>query len=330
MSLLVSPVNAESIDIEAFVDKANDQHQIIVTENTVVTGKGTQSGDSFDSGHYEQDNNSLYSDAGTINSVIVQDGHSLTFEDVALDSATIVTKGKLTIKNNSDEMRGGLFLVGNIKAGELEIDTTQSSGSKGIYANTDVADMAIPEGMEKKIIVDVTGDISVSSAQDAVFTEGNRLNSIELTSQDGNIQILAQDRGAVYNNVGTEAEGTKNNLSVVAEKGNILIESQDQSSDKKYGGVINKNEGKTTVKAENGSIAITSSSQGVFATNGNIEITSQQNQISAGSNGVTISGGQVDLKAQASSNRMIQEKMLYLTLMQIKIITLEANKTEYL
>ena len=229
---------------------------------------------------------------------------------MALDNATITTEGKLTIKNitGKDEvagvlgMKGGLFITGNIKAGELVIDTTQSSSSNGIYAITDVnTDMAIPEGMEKKIIVDVAGDVSVSSAQDALFTEADHLNSIDLTSHEGNIKILAQSRGAVYNNVGTEATGSKNDLSVVAKQGNISIESKDNSSGKNYGGVINKNEGKTTVKAENGSIAITSTSQGVFATDGNIEITSQQNQISAGTNGVVLSGGQVDLKAQASS-----------------------------
>lgn len=123
------PVWAAEIAVDDFVSEKTGQ--IIVTEDTVVIGNGTESGDSDTVGNslYSKVDNQLYN-----NKVIVNNGSTITFENVAMINSMIDSNGKVIIADteSAEGMPGGLYITGNVKAAELDITNT-TNGGKGIY-----------------------------------------------------------------------------------------------------------------------------------------------------------------------------------------------------
>lgn len=124
------PVWAADVNVEEFVKDRTGE--IVVTEETVVVGNGTESGDSDTKGNslYSNVNGKLYN-----NKITIGNRSTITFKNVAMINSIIDSNGKVIIADTESEagMPGGLYITGDVKAAELEIINTTKDG-KGIYA----------------------------------------------------------------------------------------------------------------------------------------------------------------------------------------------------
>ena len=270
-------VSAATIDVADFINGKTGT--ITVTEDTTVTGDGRQNGDSDTIG------NSLFSYVDGIrynNTVTVSNGAALQFDNVALNNTVITSDGKLTINANIDGMRAGLYLDANVKADELIIDAS-ANGAKGIYAyNVDRNNVNNGD-----ILIDVEKNIQVRSNADGIYTEAYFDNDIDIKA--AGLTVVTDSRGGIYNNVGTD-----NHIRIDVGDGIVSITSGDDTG--KYGSIINKNSGDTTIDA--GTIIVKAdTSNGVYATDGTINLNAKKDNQIDGNIGIKVEGGTINVNA---------------------------------
>lgn len=270
-------VSAATIDVADFINGKTGT--ITVTEDTTVTGDGRQNGDSDTIG------NSLFSYVDGIrynNTVTVSNGAALQFDNVALNNTVITSDGKLTINANIDGMRAGLYLDANVKADELIIDAS-ANGAKGIYAyNVDRNNVNNGD-----ILIDVEKNIQVRSNADGIYTEAYLDNDIDIKA--AGLTVVTDSRGGIYNNVDTD-----NHIRIDVGDGIVSITSGDDTG--KYGSVINKNSGDTTIDA--GTIIVKAdTSNGVYATDGTINLNAKKDNQIDGNIGIRVEGGTINVNA---------------------------------
>ena len=270
-------VSAATIDVADFINGKTGT--ITVTEDTTVTGDGRQNGDSDTIG------NSLFSYVDGIrynNTVTVSNGAALQFDNVALNNTVITSDGKLTINANIDGMRAGLYLDANVKADELIIDAS-ANGAKGIYAyNVDRNNVNNGD-----ILIDVEKNIQVRSNADGIYTEAYLDNDIDIKA--AGLTVVTDSRGGIYNNVGTD-----NHIRIDVGDGIVSITSGDDTG--KYGSIINKNSGDTTIDA--GTIIVKAdTSNGVYATDGTINLNAKKDNQIDGNIGIKVEGGTINVNA---------------------------------
>lgn len=270
-------VSAATIDVADFINGKTGT--ITVTEDTTVTGDGRQNGDSDTIG------NSLFSYVDGIrynNTVTVSNGAALQFDNVALNNTVITSDGKLTINANIDGMRAGLYLDANVKADELIIDAS-ANGAKGIYAyNVDRNNVNNGD-----ILIDVEKNIQVRSNADGIYTEAYLDNDIDIKA--AGLTVVTDSRGGIYNNVGTD-----NHIRIDVGDGIVSITSGDDTG--KYGSVINKNSGDTTIDA--GTIIVKAdTSNSVYATDGTINLNAKKDNQIDGNIGIKVEGGTINVNA---------------------------------
>ena len=281
---------AAGVSIGDFVDGKTGIITIDTDTETVVNGNGTQGGDSDTTG------NSLFSYVnGTRynNKVFVSNGLGLTFNNVALNNAYIQSNGKLTINNIADGMKAGLYLDANITAAELEINAT-GKGAKGIHAYNDNRN----EVNSGDILINVANGVRITSDSDGIFTEADisgevdPTNSIDINA--GSLEVVTYSRGGIYNNGVNDVE---NHIRINVGEGLVSVTSGDDTG--RYGGIINKNVGDTTIDA--GTIMVTAKeSNGVLSTNGTINLNAGHNNIiNGGTNAVYNNGtGTINIRAE--------------------------------
>ena len=281
---------AAGVSIDDFVDGKTGIITIDTDTETVVNGNGTQGGDSDTAG------NSLFSNVnGTRynNKVFVSNGLGLTFNNVALNNAYIQSNGKLTINNIAYGMKAGLYLDANITAAELEINAT-GKGAKGIHAYNDNRN----EVNSGDILINVANGVRITSDSDGIFTEADisgevdPTNSIDINA--GSLEVVTYSRGGIYNNGVNDVE---NHIRINVGEGLVSVTSGDDTG--RYGGIINKNVGDTTIDA--GTIMVTAKeSNGVLSTNGTINLNAGHNNIiNGGTNAVYNNGtGTINIRAE--------------------------------
>lgn len=281
---------AAGVSIGDFVDGKTGIITIDTDTETVVDGNGTQGGDSDTTG------NSLFSNVnGTRynNKVFVSNGLGLTFNNVALNNAYIQSNGKLTINNIADGMKAGLYLDANITAAELEINAI-GKGAKGIYAYNDNRN----EVNSGDILINVANGVRITSDSDGIFTEADisgevdPTNSIDINA--GSLEVVTYSRGGIYNN---GVNNVENHIRINVDEGLVSVTSGDKTG--RYGGIINKNVGDTTIDA--GTIMVTAKeSNGVLSTNGTINLNAGHNNIiNGGTNAVYNNGtGTINIRAE--------------------------------
>ena len=270
-------VSAASVDVADFVNGKTGA--ITVKEDTTVIGDGRQNGDSDTIG------NSLFSYVDGVrynNTVTVSNGVALQFDNVALNNAVITSDGKLTINANIDGMRAGLYLDANVKADELVIDAS-ANGAKGIYAyNADRNNVN-----NGNIFIDVEKNVQVKSNADGIYTEADKDNDIDINA--AGLTVVTDSRGGIYNNI-----GENNHIRIDVGDGMVSVTSADTTG--KYGSIINKNSGDTTIDA--GTIIINAdTSNGVYATDGTINLNAKKDNQINGQVGIKAEGGKVNVNA---------------------------------
>lgn len=281
---------AAGVSIGDFVDGKTGIITIDTDTETVVNGNGTQGGDSDTTG------NSLFSYVnGTRynNKVSVSNGLGLTFNNVALNNAYIQSNGKLTINNIADGMKAGLYLDANITAAELEINAT-GKDAKGIYAYNDNRN----EVNSGDILINVANGVRITSDSDGIFTEADISGEVDPTNsidiKAGSLEVVTYSRGGIYNNGVNDVE---NHIRINVGEGLVSVTSGDDTG--RYGGIINKNVGDTTIDA--GTIMVTAKeSNGVLSTNGTINLNAGHNNIiNGGTNAVYNNGtGTINIRAE--------------------------------
>ena len=275
-------VSAASVDVADFVNGKTGA--ITVKEDTTVIGDGRQNGDSDTIG------NSLFSYVDGVrynNTVTVSNGVALQFDNVALNNAVITSDGKLTINANIDGMRAGLYLDANVKADELVIDAS-ANGAKGIYAyNADRNNVN-----NGNIFIDVEKNVQVKSNADGIYTEADKDNDIDINA--AGLTVVTDSRGGIYNNI-----GENNHIRIDVGDGTVSVTSGDTTG--KYGSIINKNSGDTTIDA--GTIIINAdTSNGVYATDGTINLNAKKDNQINGQVGIKAEGGTVNVTATNGNN----------------------------
>ena len=273
---------AASVDVDDFVNGKTGA--ITVTEDTTVIGDGRQNGDSDTIG------NSLFSYVDGVrynNTVTVSNEAALQFDNVALNNAVITSNGKLSINANIDGMKAGLYLDANVKADELIINAT-ATGAKGIYAyNADRNNVN-----NGNILIDVEKNVQVTSNADGIYTEAYKDNDIDINA--AGLTVVTDSRGGIYNNI-----GENNHIRIDVGDGTVSVTSGDTTG--KYGSIINKNSGDTTIDA--GTIIINAdTSNGVYATDGTINLNAKKDNQINGQVGIKAEGGTVNVTATNGNN----------------------------
>lgn len=295
------PVWAAEIAVDDFVSEKTGQ--IIVTEDTVVIGNGTESGDSDTVGNslYSKVDNQLYN-----NKVIVNNGSTITFENVAMINSMIDSNGKVIIADteSADGMPGGLYITGNVKAAELDITNT-TNGGKGIYVYGGRGEN------DDKMTINVDGGVKITSAADGIFTNNSEKNGLTMTA--GNIYIDAASRNGIYNSGAMNDTDKQNDIILTAKDGDITILSNGTSDD--TAGVKSKNKGETKLTSENGNIyigqvddegmltTVGANTNGVYAAAGITELNAAKNNvIYATQNGTYATGADTVVTLSAENN----------------------------
>ena len=295
------PVWAAEIAVDDFVSEKTGQ--IIVTEDTVVVGNGTESGDSDTIGNslYSKVDNQLYN-----NKVIVDNGSTITFKNVAMINSMIESNGKVIIADteSAEGMPGGLYITGNVKAAELDITNTTKDG-KGIYVYGGRGEN------EDKMTITVTGNVKISSAADGIFTNNSEANGMNMEA--GSIYIDAASRNGIYNSGAMNDTDKQNDIILTAKDGDITILSNGTSDD--TAGVKSKNKGETKLTSEKGNIyigqvddegmltTVGANTNGVYAAAGITELNAAKNNvIYATQNGTYATGDDTVVTLSAENN----------------------------
>ena len=289
--------NAWAETINDFKNTADNNSNIVVDTDTTVDGTGYYGPDVSSGSGVEQPKhilkNSLFEirDGKIVNMTVTAGNVKLTFNDVNMLSPHIikagtngadiyiVNKNATTDTENSNKEFAGINVSAIIEGNSL----TVNSIGRGIY--TGVGNNKYPiidaDGKEfYNVKIDVNKALTINSASDGIFNEGNSKSDVNITA--GSVYIENTDRNGIYN--AGQSTDAGNNVTVSAldgNDGNIVIKSHGIGDDQ--ASVKNKTEGKTKLISESGSITLEGDSNGIYTTKGSTILDSSAgNSISAG------------------------------------------------
>ena len=292
----VLAADPDGIGIDKFKGGAEDSI-ILVTENTIVNGTGYYGPDVSSGSGVNQPKhilkNSLFEERGgeIVNLTVTAGDVQLTFNDVNMLSPHIikagtngadihiVNKNATTDTDNSNKEFAGINVSAIIEGNSL----TVNSIGRGIYTGVGNNKYPIRDADGKEfynVKIDVNKALTINSASDGIFNEGNSKSDVNITA--GSVYIENTDRNGIYN--AGQSTDAGNNVTVSAlddNDGNIVIKSHGIGDDQ--ASVKNKTEGKTKLISENGSITLEGDSNGIYTTKGSTILDSSAgNSIYAG------------------------------------------------
>ena len=318
MSLLAAsisvPVWAADVSIGDFKDSANKNNIITVNEETTVIGTGKY-GTDLGIGLTE---NTFWKDPNTFYTINVDNAASLTLQNVNTYGPYITGNGNITIDVSNPQFDAGtisgIAVSGYVESKSLIINATDENGKdiKGI--NTGGGNAYTVNN--HNITVDVTDSVNIYSQSDGIFTSQDTKADVDITAGNG-ILIDAETRNGIYN-AGTVKDTEEiNNITLTAEKGDIVVFSKADPNRNDNAGVKSKNFGTINLTSKQGNIVIGqknaddkyttvgSNTNGIYAAAGTVNLTAgKDNKIYATHNGIYATGKNTQVTLSADNHEI--------------------------
>ena len=259
-----------SFNTQDFKNTADSTGNILVKDDTVVTGENIEDKNKYTGG--EGNYNSL-----DRNTITVSNGANLTLNNVHMLKPNIEGDGNIVIKITDDNVNtAGIHVNGRITADSLNIDVSEAAEVKGIHA------------YGGDVNIDVN-ELSIKADTHGIFITPDKTSNV-IINDTQKVKIETNGAHAIFSNGNTSHV---NNISIKSDKENSLIDIFSHTA-----GVSNNNSGGGIVDLKADTVkVVTDNLYAVRGDHGNILLNAKNNIVTGGTSGVHAGKGNITVTA---------------------------------